>query len=413
MKTKLLSSIPLFSGLPPEEIDHLAESLQTIIFPAGTVLFEEGGSDPHCFILQEGTVEIIKSLGTSDERTLAVRGRGSLLGEMSLFMLSKAHTASVRSLTPLTLLKMTRTEFDGLLHRQPRLVYEIAEILSRRLDESENLTILDLRAKNIQLTDAYEELKSAHEQIVEKERMERELQIAQQIQLSILPQEIPQYPGVECGALMIPARMIGGDFYDFFPLGEDLLGVVVGDVSDKGVPAALFMALTYSLVRAEARHNSDPAETLRGVNRHLLEINVSQMFVTLLYGVLDTRTGRFLYPRAGHPPPFLIDSSCSQLPVSTKLGQALGLLDEPMLDEGQIQLPEGGCLMLFSDGLTEAEDLHGEFFELERLCEIRAEHGQADLSDFCQEVWRAVQDFSSGLTQADDFTFTVIKWEPG
>ena len=282
MKVELLSSIPLFASLPRQEIEHLAANLQTRHFPAGAIILHEGRSSQSCFIVEEGRVEIIKSLGTSDERILAVRETGTLLGEMSLFIQSKEHTASVRALTPLTMLEITQKEFDALLHRQPGIVYEIARLMSQRLNESEDLTILDLREKNRQLTQAYEELKAAHEQIVEKELLEKELQIARRIQQSILPQVIPQYETLQCCALMVPARAVGGDFYDFIPFEDGLVGVVVGDVSDKGVPAALFMGLTYSLVRAEASQGISPGETLRRVNRHLLDINVTNMFVTLV-----------------------------------------------------------------------------------------------------------------------------------
>jgi serine phosphatase RsbU (regulator of sigma subunit) len=413
MKAKLISSIPLFSSLPREEIEILASSLRTRTFPGGTILFEEGATDSHCFILQEGKVEILKSLGTSDERCLAVREPGTILGEMSLFTPTKAHTASVRSLTTLTLLEMTRDEFEALLRRQPNFAYEIARMMSQRLQESEDLTILDLREKNIQLTRAYEELKAAHEQIVEKELLEKELQIARTIQESILPQNIPQYSNLHCGALMAPARAVGGDFYDFIPLSDHLLGVVVGDVSDKGVPSALFMGLTYSLVRAEASHAQPPGETLRCVNQHLLDINVSNMFVTLLYGTIDTRTGVFRYARGGQPAPYLVGADGRQIPVETRLGQALGLFEAPVLDEQQIELPPGSCLLLYSDGLTDAMDRQETYFGLDRLETILAQHKQTHPQDFCQALWQTVQNFSEGVPQADDFTIAALQWKPG
>jgi serine phosphatase RsbU (regulator of sigma subunit) len=409
MKAQLLSSIPLFSSLPQNEIEHLAATLRTRHFPPGTILFEEGATDFHFFILQDGKVEIIKSLGTQDERVLAVRERGTMLGEMSLFTPTMSHTASVRSLTSLTLLELTRAEFDALLHRQPAIAYQMAGIMSQRLAESENLTILDLRQKNLQLTQAYEELKAAHEQIVVKELLEKELQIARGIQESILPQVIPQFETLQCGALMVPARAVGGDFYDFIPLGDDLLGVVVGDVSDKGVPAALFMALTYSLVRAEASQKVAPGETLRAVNHHLVDINVSNMFVTLLYGVLNTRSGVFSFARAGHPPPFLAAADGSQLQVPFQLGQVLGLFEEITLDEGQIELPKGGSLLLFSDGLTEAMNRQGEYFGLDHLGAVLADNKQATAQEFCQALWESVQNFSEGIPQFDDFTIAALR----
>ena len=217
---------------------------------------------------------------------------------MSLFSQGGAHTATVRACTTLKALKMTRQDFDALLQRQPSLAYQIVSLLSRRLEESENLTIIDLKEKNRQLTLAYQELKAAQAQIIEKEKLEHELEIARRIQLNILPHELPQHPGFEFGALMIPARAVGGDLYQFIPLNRNRLGIVVGDVSDKGVPSALFMSLVYSLMRAEAAGGSAPAKVLQKVNRYLLEINVEEMYVTLLYGILDFSSGEFsLCPR--------------------------------------------------------------------------------------------------------------------
>jgi serine phosphatase RsbU (regulator of sigma subunit) len=119
---------------------------------------------------------------------------------------------------------------------------------------------------------------------------------------SVLPETLPDLPGYEFGALMIPARAVGGDFYTFFQLPKNRLGIVVGDVSDKGVPAALFMALTYSLIRAEAVRTSSPVQAFRKVNQHLLQMNSSSMFVTMVYGILDCGNGEFRFARAGHHP---------------------------------------------------------------------------------------------------------------
>jgi len=411
-KVELIRNIPLFSSLPRNEIEILVADLHTRDYPAGTVVFDEGATDAKCFIVQDGRVEIIKSLGAMDERILAVRENGTVLGEMSLFTPEKAHTASVRALTALTLLEITQAEFDALLHRQPAMAYEIARITSERLDESENLTIRDLRKKNLELSRAYEELKAAQEQIIEKKLLEKELQIARTIQQSILPQEIPQFERLQCGALMVPARSIGGDFYDFFPLDEERLGVVVGDVSDKGVPSALYMALTYSLVRAEASHTATPGETLRCVNRHLLDINVSDMFVTLFYGVINIRSGVFHYARAGHLPPFLTSAEGQPLPVPSQLGQALGLFEEPVLDEQQIELPPGGWLLLFSDGLTDAMNQVGDYFGTEQLDALLAENRQVSAQAFCQVLWQSIQEYAKGVAQTDDFTIAALHWKP-
>jgi serine phosphatase RsbU (regulator of sigma subunit) len=409
MQSRDISAIPLFKGLPAEEISHLVATLSESDFPGGKVLFHEGHSDDKFYILLEGQVEVVKSLGKPEERILGLREAGNLLGEMSLFSKDGRHTASVRSLTPLRLLKVTHAELDALLHRQPQLAYEIIRLLSRRLEESENITILDLKEKNQRLVEAYEELKSAQEQIIEKEKLEKELEISRQIQQSILPETLPGLPGYEFGALMIPARAVGGDFYTFFKLGRDRLGIVVGDVSDKGVPAALFMALSYSLIRAEAVRAGSPVQALRKVNQHLLQMNSLSMFVTLVYAILDCSSGEFRFARAGHPSPYPLDGEGRLMDVPVSFSQALGLFDTPPIDEQCIHLPPGGTLLLYSDGVTETMDSQGAEFGLDRLYRSMTANCTNTAQEICGQLWKDVQAHGGDLPQQDDFTTVVVK----
>jgi serine phosphatase RsbU (regulator of sigma subunit) len=409
MQPRDLSTIPLFAGLPVSEIKHLEATLSASGFPAGKVLFHERHSDDKFYILLEGQVEVVKSLGKPEERILGVREAGNLLGEMSLFTRDGRHTASVRSLTPLRLMKVTHAELDALLHRQPQLAYEIIRLLSRRLEESENITILDLKEKNQRLWEAYEELKAAHEQIVEKEKLEKELEISRQIQQSILPETLPNPRGFQFGALMIPARAVGGDFYTFFKLGKDRLGIVVGDVSDKGVPAALFMALTYSLIRAEGVRTNSPVQAFRKVNQHLLQMNSSSMFVTLVYGILDYSSGDFHYARAAHPAPYLLDGKGSLVEVPVSSAQPLGLFENLPIDEQRIHLSPGGTLLLYSDGVTETMDNQGTEFGLDLLNQSMADNRTRPAQEICRQLWQDVQAHGGKFPQQDDFTTVVVK----
>lgn len=409
MNPRDLASIPLFASLPPEEIDHLRATLKTVNTPAGKVVLQEGHSDDKFYILMNGQVEIIKSLGKDEERVLGVRGAGTLLGEMSLFSRDGRHTASVRAITPLSLLRVTHAELDSLLHRQPRLAYEMIRLFSRRLEASENITILDLKEKNQQLREAYDELKAAQLQIIEKEKLEKELQISGEIQQSILPESLPIFPGYDLGALMIPARQVGGDFYTFLNIGRNKLGLVVGDVSDKGVPAALFMALSYSLIRAETARTNSPVQALRKVNYHLLQMNSSNMFVTLVYGILDLATGDFHFARSAHPSPFLMDGKGKEIPVSYSVGQPLGLFDELLIDEQHTNLPPGGTLLIFSDGVNETHDLRGKEFGTASLGKTIHAHRRQSAQELCQQLWQSVQSHGEGIPQQDDFTVVAVR----
>ena len=409
MQTRDISTIPLFASLPAEEISHLEATLAALEFPSGEVLLHEGRSDDKFYILLEGQVEIVKALDLPEERILAVREAGNMLGEMSLFTQDGSHTASVRSLTPLRLLKVTHTELDALLHRQPHLVYEMVRLLSKRLEETENITILDLKEKNQRLREAYEELKAAHNQIIEKERLEKELEISSQIQQSILPETLPDIPGFEFGALMIPARAVGGDFYTFFKLSRNRLGIVVGDVSDKGVPAALFMALTYSLIRAEAVRTSSPVQAFRKANQQLLQMNSSSMFVTLVYGILDCNSGDFHFARAAHPSPYLLDEEGQIVEVPISPGQPLGLFGNLPIDEQHIHLPPGGTLLLYSDGVSETTDTQGIEFGLDSIYHTMFANRSRPAQEICEQLWQDVQAHSENLPHQDDFTTVVVK----
>jgi sigma-B regulation protein RsbU (phosphoserine phosphatase) len=411
MKPELIRRVPLFSSLPNSEIENLTNTLELFECPPQTVILREGESGDRFYYLLDGEVEIVKALGTPDEHVMVTRKEGNFLGEMSLFSKWGAHTASVRAVTDLQLIVMTRANFDALLYRQPQISYEIAGLISRRLEQSENLTILDLKEKNRQLEAAYNELRIAQAQIIEKEKLEHEMEIARKIQRSILPNILPGRKGLDFGALMVPARAVGGDFYSFINLKDGSLGVFVGDVSDKGVPAAIFMALTFSLISAEASRTSSPADVLRNVNEYLLTMNASDMFVTLLYGILDCKTGNFNYARAGHLIPIIIDYEGNSVEVPVTSGQALGLFDPPLIDEQIVTIPRGGLALLISDGLSEASDEQGNEFGYDRLKKALSEHQDRPAQGICEQLWEAIQTHTGSSHLQDDFTALIIKRE--
>jgi serine phosphatase RsbU (regulator of sigma subunit) len=404
----LIAQVPMFSNLSHTDLEHLAGMLHPRQFAPGDLLLREGERDEHFFILMEGEVEVIKALDTPDERLLAIRPGGTIFGEMSLFNPQGRHTASVRARTVAHALEMTRQDFDALLQRRPMLAYDVVREMSRRLEDTENATIIDLREKNRQLTQAYQELKAAQEQLIVKEKLEKELAIARQIQMDILPESLPQLPGFDIAALTIPARAVGGDYYDFITLDEDRFGLVVGDACDKGIPAALLINLANSLVHVEAPRNPSPAATLRLVNRHLVEMVRSGMFVSMLYGVLDT-SGRLDYCRAGHPHPMVLDGDLRPLETGMGTGMPLGITEEITLDARSVTIPPGGLAVIYSDGLSEAPDVHGSEFGVVRLAAELPAISHLPAEQVCARLWELVQEFSGVQPQPDDFTVVVIK----
>lgn len=408
MRTQTIQKVPLFSSLPAEEIETLEKTLQEAMYPAGTTLFLEGDDGDSFYIVLAGQVSIIKALGTPNERLVAVRGASEFVGEMSLLSSDGLRTASARVSLDATLLKLTHAQIDALLYRYPPMAYEMLRVLSSRLRISHDVAIKDLQEKNEKLSQAYEELKMAQAQLIEKEALERELKRAREIQMSMLPATLPQLKGLQIGARVEPARMVGGDFYDVIALDENRVGVVVGDVSGKGVPAALFMALTRSLLRAEAIRTASPEAVLRTVNRHLLGMNARGMFVTVLYGVVDSTMREFTYARAGHDLPFVWNKQhITQVLPSTK-GQPLALFRHPALDVQTVPLSAGDTLLLYTDGITEAANERGEFFELAGL-ETAVLHAPfTDPQTLCDDLVNIVTTFHGNTPQADDITLVAI-----
>jgi len=177
-------------------------------------------------------------------------------------------------------------------------------------------------------------------------QMESEMALARQAQKSILPMRSPRHHGYDIGSLIMPARAVGGDFYDFIPLDNRHLCIVIGDVSDKGLPAALFMAITFSLARVETGRSANQRKILENINMFLMKMKAN-MFVTLLYSVLDLKTGNLMYSRAGHLPPIIINRDGKLIEIPVTQGEALGVFDNLDLDQQQIMIPKGGLGLVF------------------------------------------------------------------
>jgi serine phosphatase RsbU (regulator of sigma subunit) len=405
-----LDNIHLFATLPESERAKLVDVLRISELPANTIICNEGEPGDRMYLIQKGKVEVLKAMGTSDEKVLTHITAGDYFGEISLLQSLGQRTATVRSLTPVTLLEMTRADFELLMQRWPNLALDMLRELSLRMSTSQAVIIQDLREKNAALAQAYRELQVAQAQIIEKEKLERELQLAQQIQMSMLPSGLPETHGFEFGARILPARAVGGDLYDFVPINQSgAIGILIGDVSDKGVPAALFMALTRSLLRAEASLGLPPAEVLQLVNRHLLEMNKSKMFVSMLYGTLIPETREFIYARAGHEIPMIIDLDGNLHPVERSPGQLIGIFPEPLLDEQTLKIPDGGTLLLYTDGVTDANNLQGDFFGSERLQQALQAARDGTAQEICDKVFAEIIDFQGSAHQMDDITLVAVR----
>jgi serine phosphatase RsbU (regulator of sigma subunit) len=361
-------------------------------------------------LVLEGKVEVVKGQG-EDEILLARRGKGEVFGEMG-FLEDRPRFATIRALEPTRILELSENTMRTVLAEQPDLLFRTTQILSSRLREAQMKMIVDLELKNQVLARAYRELKEAQAALVVKERMEHELELARKLQSSILPHHFPSLPGISFAARSKPARQVGGDFYDVIPLKDKRVGLVMADVSDKGMPAAIFMALSRSLIRAEARRSSSPKKVLLQTHKLLLEISQagnssSPMFVTIVYGVLDTVQGTFNYARAGHDFPLVYRQSERKCQTLKASGRVLGLTRQVALEEVQIDLHSGDMLVLYTDGIVDTNSPAGEFYGSERLSQAVCESKASTAQELCDFIFREIEDFQVKTEQYDDMALLI------
>ncbi len=338
-----------------------------------------------------------------------------LIGSVTAILSARRITRPVMALTQAAE-EMDRRSFDpesldrigsrrDELGRLIRVFQAMAREVQAREDHLEALVAArtrDLEEKNAELDQA-------------KRRMEDELAIAHSLQGAILPKTMPSHDAYSGHALMTPAREMGGDFYDFFTLPDGRLGVVIADVSGKGVSAAFFMAIARTVTRTAANDTDRAGACLRLVNDGICAQNPHDLFVTLFYGILDPVTGRFCYANAGHNAPFLVrrDGRVETLPLTG--GVAIGVMPDLPYEEHSLTLAVGDTLFLYTDGISEAMDIGGDMFEEARLETVLSTGNQISVDAVIENVTLAVADFVGEAAQSDDITCLVLRYngKPG
>lgn len=339
----------------------------------------------------------VRDIVLNEKRSLLVR---DALSDQALASHMSIVQQQVRSMLAVPL--QTEDRVIGLLYLDsPGLIHEFSK------DDLNVLTVLaNIAAIRIE-----------HARLVEVEQAEKlrakELEHAALIQRSILPSNFPPFPDrkdFELHAAMAPAREVGGDLFDFFLLDADHLGFVIGDVSGKGVPAALFMSVARTLLRATAQHGTPPGECLAYVNASLAEQNPGGMFVTLFYGVLNTRSGDLQFANGGHNPPYVFSGNGRLRALPAKSGPLLGVLEGCQFKTLTDRIVPGDGILLYTDGVTEAVDKSKQFFGEERLERYLADHAQEPVEQVVQKLHANVQEFSKGVPQADDITVLALRY---
>jgi serine phosphatase RsbU (regulator of sigma subunit) len=348
-------------------------------YTAGEAIFLEGEIGALMYFVLEGAVTI-----TVQGRHLDFLAAGSIFGEMALVE-NNPRSATATAATDCVLLALDRARISDLVRQSPEFAIHIMATTSSRL---RRLVVEEVR----------------------RQRLEEELKIGRDIQLSLLPTCCPELPGWEINAYYEPAREVGGDFYDFVvrPDDPDHLLLVIADVTGKGVPAALFMASARTTLRAEALTGCGPGDVLRRTNRVLRMDRRLPLFLSAFYAMLDHRSGCLHFANAGHERPLWrrVDGTVQPLDQHDFV---LGLFHDVVYGEWSIEMQPGDCLVMFTDGVTEARNATGEFFGESRLEQVVAASGGGSASELLRAIVEALGAFAGSTPPADDCTMVVLK----
>src|ERR671913_336604 len=306
--------------------------------------------------------------------------------------------ADIKVVVPL----VSQGELIGLLNLGPRLSQQEYSADDRKL-------LNDLATQTAPAVQVAQLVRQQQQQAQERERIEQELRVARLIQQTLLPKEVPELGGWDVAAFYRPAREVGGDFYDFLEFEDGHLGIIVGDVTDKGVPAALVMATTRSMLRASAQRLDSPGEVLKRVNDVIVRDIPPNMFITCLYAILDPETGLLRYANAGHDLPYRRRTSNGGAEELRATGMPLGLLPGMSYEEKEIVLERGETVLFYSDGLVEAHDPEREMFGFPRLQGLVGAH-RSDGQEMVNFLLSELSRFTGGdWEQEDDITLVTLE----
>ncbi len=270
---------------------------------------------------------------------------------------------------------------------------------------------IDFKDLKITIDKTLRHLKMLREALSTRDKLvalQNELDVASKMQQSILPTSFPQTPEYQVFGNMLPARNVGGDFFDVMALANGHVGLAIADVSDKGVPAAMFMMSSRILIKGSAIGKHDPGEVLGEVNRLLEQDNEASMFVTVFYGVFDPADGSLIYANGGHNPPLIIHADGSSTALPSTNGVALGVMPDLDYQQNTVTLAVGDLVLFYTDGVTEAINADGEEFGMERLQQLFAADPPSDAEQATKEAFDAVKTFAADAPQFDDITCLAL-----
>ena len=351
------------------------------LFKQGEYLFKAGDPADKLFFIASGLIRLPEL-----ERSMKT---GQVLGEVGMFSPNRCRSASALAEEDVETYTMGREEVRNLMSRDPGLATGLIEVVLKRM------------------------LGQLKTEIEARERINAELRIARNIQASMLPRLFPPFPGrkdFELYAMMEPASEVGGDFYDFFLIKEHKLCVLVGDVSGKGIAAALLMALSKTLLRSEAVQGFSPSEVVARVNNALCAENHECMFLTAFCLILDTRTGEAEYCSAGHNPPLYRSNNGLLHFLETEPGLLVGYEEGFHWQTRALRFKPGDILLLYTDGVTEAENAGKEPFSEDRFRASVSGLRSGDLVQIVDRVRADISRHAQGHPQSDDITLLALRF---
>jgi phosphoserine phosphatase RsbU/P len=346
----------------------------------GDLLFKRGDKADRMFYLHQGAVRLPEIKKTINA--------GQVIGELGLFSPRSERTASAICEEDLEAYSLGRKEVIEFLKEDPSLTIELMQMTFKRLLDNERM------------------------EAEARERLESELRIAREIQMSMLPRELGSSTlreRVAIEAIMQPAKEVGGDFYDYFATGPDQVCVLIGDASGKGVPAAMFVAVGKALLKAEARRGGRPHQIVTRVNRALCHDNSLCMFITLLCIAIDTRTAEVECCCAGHDYPLLRREGGGVDVIELPAGKAIGVLENARYRSRKLRLKSGDTLFAYTDGVTEAVNPQQQCYSRQRLIDSLASRRVDVLSELLQGVKEDVEKYQGSEMQADDITLAAVR----
>ncbi len=374
---------PSAASLSAADLALFASDPAKQIVPAGTVLIREGEPGTHMIVLLDGEVAI-----TFDGRPLDYLEAGTMLGEMAMVD-DQPRSASATAATDCCIVPIDRQRFHELVRQSPEFASSVMTIMSLRLRR-----LVEVESR--------------------RQRMEEELEIGRRIQLSMLPTECPIVPGWEFAAYYQAAREVGGDLYDFTdsPQVPGKMHVAIADVTGKGVPAALYMAVSRTILRTEALDDHAPAAALERVSRFIRQDVQSPLFLSAFFMTIDTKSGRVCYANGGHNPPYWYHGAEGTFEALSARGIVLGAFEGLPPEEAEFDMLPGDLLVLFTDGVTEARSPTGDFYDEERLEEVIGGNVWQSADELLKAVVDSVTRFVDTVPFADDVTIVVLRRLP-